>query len=103
MVETQKDPMEPPKFKTNKKIPRGPPSPPAPVMHSPNRKVRANVCRVVAYKTGLIYTALSECFGVQLKIVIAFSHSCVVDCALKLNKLWMGFFLCLANFGSRNS
>jgi len=39
MVETQKDPMEPPKFKTNKKIPRGPPSPPAPVMHSPNRKV----------------------------------------------------------------
>ncbi|GFO48300.1 puff-specific protein bx42 [Plakobranchus ocellatus] len=39
MVETQKDPMEPPKFKVNKKIPRGPPSPPAPVMHSPNRKV----------------------------------------------------------------
>merc|ERR1712038_865100 len=39
MVEAQKDPMEPPKFKTNKKIPRGPPSPPAPVMHSPNRKV----------------------------------------------------------------
>jgi SNW domain-containing protein 1 len=39
MVETQKDPMEPPRFKTNKKIPRGPPSPPAPVMHSPNRKV----------------------------------------------------------------
>ena len=25
--------------RTNKKIPRGPPSPPAPVMHSPNRKV----------------------------------------------------------------
>ncbi|XP_074643901.1 SNW domain-containing protein 1-like [Tubulanus polymorphus] len=39
MVEVQKDPMEPPRFKTNKKIPRGPPSPPAPVMHSPNRKV----------------------------------------------------------------
>ncbi|KAK6181367.1 hypothetical protein SNE40_009233 [Patella caerulea] len=39
MVEAQKDPMEPPRFKTNKKIPRGPPSPPAPVMHSPNRKV----------------------------------------------------------------
>merc|ERR1712226_1124470 len=30
--------MEPPRFKTNKKIPRGPPSPPAPVMHSPTRK-----------------------------------------------------------------
>merc|ERR1719489_355999 len=30
MVEAQVDPMEPPKFKTNKKIPRGPPSPPAP-------------------------------------------------------------------------
>ena len=27
-------------FRTNKKIPRGPPSPPAPVMHSPSRKVR---------------------------------------------------------------
>lgn len=39
MVEVQKDPMSPPRFKTNKKIPRGPPSPPAPVMHSPNRKV----------------------------------------------------------------
>jgi len=39
MVEEQKDPMEPPRFKTNKKIPRGPPSPPAPVMHSPTRKV----------------------------------------------------------------
>ncbi|XP_037083722.1 SNW domain-containing protein 1-like [Pollicipes pollicipes] len=39
MVEMQKDPMEPPKFKINSKIPRGPPSPPAPVMHSPTRKV----------------------------------------------------------------
>ena len=39
MVETRKDPMEPPRFKINKKIPRGPPSPPAPVMHSPSRKV----------------------------------------------------------------
>ncbi|XP_002157642.1 SNW domain-containing protein 1 isoform X1 [Hydra vulgaris] len=38
MVEQQKDPMEPPRFKTNTKIPRGPPSPPAPVMHSPTRK-----------------------------------------------------------------
>lgn len=26
-------------YRVNKKIPRGPPSPPAPVMHSPNRKV----------------------------------------------------------------
>lgn len=26
-------------FRINKKIPRGPPSPPAPVMHSPSRKV----------------------------------------------------------------
>jgi len=39
MVEVQRDPMEPPRFKINKKIPRGPPSPPAPVMHSPTRKV----------------------------------------------------------------
>lgn len=38
MVEQQRDPMEPPRFKTNKKIPCGPPSPPAPVMHSPTRK-----------------------------------------------------------------
>ncbi|VDK51277.1 unnamed protein product [Anisakis simplex] len=38
MVEEQKDPMEPPKFKINQKIPRAPPSPPAPVMHSPTRK-----------------------------------------------------------------
>uniref|UniRef100_A0A8P0TRZ0 SNW domain-containing protein 1 n=1 Tax=Canis lupus familiaris TaxID=9615 RepID=A0A8P0TRZ0_CANLF len=39
MVEMQKDPMEPPRFKINKKIPQGPPSPPAPVMHSPSRKM----------------------------------------------------------------
>ncbi|VDQ04449.1 unnamed protein product [Trichobilharzia regenti] len=39
MVEMQKDPMEPPKFKINQKIPRGPPSPPPPLMHSPARKV----------------------------------------------------------------
>merc|ERR1712180_264724 len=41
MVETQRDPMEPARFKINKKVPRGPPSPPAPVMHSPTRKVTA--------------------------------------------------------------
>ncbi|KAI6220993.1 SKP-1 protein [Aphelenchoides fujianensis] len=35
VVEAQKDPMEPPRFKINGKIPRAPPSPPAPVMHSP--------------------------------------------------------------------
>ena len=40
IVERQQDPMEPPKFK-HKKIPRGPPSPPAPVMHSPPRKLTA--------------------------------------------------------------
>uniref|UniRef100_A0A1Q3F5Y6 Putative mrna splicing factor/ chromatin binding snw family nuclear protein n=1 Tax=Culex tarsalis TaxID=7177 RepID=A0A1Q3F5Y6_CULTA len=39
MVEAQVDPMEPPRFRINKKIPRGPPSPPAPVLHSPTRKV----------------------------------------------------------------
>jgi SNW domain-containing protein 1 len=40
IVDRQQDPMEPPKFK-HKKIPRGPPSPPAPVMHSPPRKLTA--------------------------------------------------------------
>ncbi|CAJ0768009.1 18722_t:CDS:10, partial [Entrophospora sp. SA101] len=40
MVEMPVDPMEPPKFR-HKKIPRGPPSPPAPVLHSPPRKVTA--------------------------------------------------------------
>ncbi|KAI9828427.1 MAG: mRNA splicing protein [Thelocarpon impressellum] len=40
IVPRQQDPMEPPKFK-HKKIPRGPPSPPAPVMHSPPRKLTA--------------------------------------------------------------
>ena len=40
IVGKQLDPMEPPKFK-HKKIPRGPPSPPPPVMHSPPRKLTA--------------------------------------------------------------
>ncbi|KAI9017470.1 SKIP/SNW domain-containing protein [Gaertneriomyces semiglobifer] len=40
MVEAPVDPMEPSRFK-HKKIPRPPPSPPAPVMHSPPRKVTA--------------------------------------------------------------
>ncbi|KAL5463727.1 hypothetical protein EMCRGX_G032653 [Ephydatia muelleri] len=39
MVEAQKDPMDPPRFRTNSKVPRGPPSPPVPVLHSPTRKV----------------------------------------------------------------
>ena len=38
MVELPQDPMEPPKFK-HKRVPKGPPSPPVPVMHSPPRKV----------------------------------------------------------------
>lgn len=41
IVEVQKDPLEPPKFKINQKVPRPPPSPPAPVMHSPPRKITA--------------------------------------------------------------
>ncbi|KAI3323274.1 SKIP/SNW domain-containing protein [Xylariaceae sp. AK1471] len=40
IVERQKDPMEPPKFK-HKKIPRGPPSPPPPLLRSPPRKLTA--------------------------------------------------------------
>jgi SNW domain-containing protein 1 len=38
MVEAQVDPMEPPKHK-HTKVPRGPSSPPAPVLHSPPRKL----------------------------------------------------------------
>merc|ERR1719311_258752 len=34
------DPLQPPKFK-HKKVPRGPPSPPPPVHHSPARKLTA--------------------------------------------------------------
>ncbi|KAI1284321.1 SKIP/SNW domain-containing protein [Xylaria sp. FL0933] len=40
IVERQKDPMSPPKFK-HKKIPRGPPSPPPPILRSPPRKLTA--------------------------------------------------------------
>ncbi|KAI8393998.1 SKIP/SNW domain-containing protein [Radiomyces spectabilis] len=40
MVDAPRDPMEPPGF-LHKKVPRGPPSPPAPVMHSPPRKLTA--------------------------------------------------------------
>jgi SNW domain-containing protein 1 len=40
MTEIVEDPLEPPKFK-GKKIPRGPPSPPPPVLRSPPRKVTA--------------------------------------------------------------
>lgn len=41
MVEVQKDPLEPARFKLNQKVPRAPPSPPVPIMHSPPRKVTA--------------------------------------------------------------
>ena len=54
MVEAQKDPMEPPKFKTNKKIPRGPPSPPAPVLHSPTRKVLFSYTLACYWKVGYL-------------------------------------------------
>lgn len=39
IVEVQRDPLEPPRFKINKKIPAAPPSPPAAVLHSPPRKL----------------------------------------------------------------
>ena len=38
MVEAQVDPLEPPKHK-QMKVPKGPPTPPVPVMHSPTRKL----------------------------------------------------------------
>ncbi len=38
MVEAAVDPLQPPKFE-HKKVPKGPPSPPSAVMHSPPRKV----------------------------------------------------------------
>merc|ERR1719482_1205982 len=38
MVETQVDPLQPPKFK-HKRVPRGPGTPPPPVHHSPPRKL----------------------------------------------------------------
>jgi SNW domain-containing protein 1 len=40
ITEVIEDPLEPPRFK-HKKIPRGPPSPPAPVLRSPPRKATA--------------------------------------------------------------
>ena len=40
MVDRQEDPMEPAKFR-HRKLPRGPSSPPPPIMHSPPRKVTA--------------------------------------------------------------
>lgn len=40
ITEVVEDPLEPPRFK-HKKIPRGPPSPPAPVLRSPPRKASA--------------------------------------------------------------
>ncbi|KAH3762911.1 SNW/SKI-interacting protein A [Pelomyxa schiedti] len=40
MVEMPRDPLEPPKFRA-KRIPKGPASPPVPVMHSPPKKISA--------------------------------------------------------------
>jgi SNW domain-containing protein 1 len=40
MIQVVEDPLEPPKHK-GKKIPRGPPSPPAPILRSPPRKITA--------------------------------------------------------------
>lgn len=40
MVDREEDPMEPAKFR-HRKLPRGPSSPPPPIMHSPPRKVTA--------------------------------------------------------------
>ncbi|KPV72312.1 uncharacterized protein RHOBADRAFT_46766 [Rhodotorula graminis WP1] len=40
MMDVVEDPLEPPRFK-GKKIPRGPPSPPPPILRSPPRKVTA--------------------------------------------------------------
>ena len=55
MVEAQKDPMEPPRFKVNQKIPRGPPSPPAPVLHSPTRKVSPSTTATAWYTLCVVH------------------------------------------------
>lgn len=39
ITEVQRDPLDPPRFKINKKLPQAPPSPPAPIQHSPPRKI----------------------------------------------------------------
>ncbi|MEN2499212.1 MAG: SNW domain-containing protein 1, partial [Marteilia pararefringens] len=39
MVDAQIDPILPNAYNVNRKVPRGPPSPPAPVLHSPPRKI----------------------------------------------------------------
>jgi SNW domain-containing protein 1 len=49
LVEAQVDPMEPPKHK-HKKVPRGPPEDPVPVLHSPPRKV-SNRVYIYIFKT----------------------------------------------------
>lgn len=39
ITEVQRDPLDPPRFKINKKLPQAPPSPPATIQHSPPRKI----------------------------------------------------------------
>lgn len=39
ITEVQRDPLEPARFKINKKLPQAPPSPPATIQHSPPRKI----------------------------------------------------------------
>ncbi|KAM0684636.1 SNW domain-containing protein 1 [Mitosporidium daphniae] len=54
MVEAQADPLDPAKFK-HRKIPRGPPSPPVPVLHSPIRKATSD-----EYKAWIVPPSISN-------------------------------------------
>jgi hypothetical protein len=60
MHEMPVDPLEPPKFK-HKKAPRGPPSPPVPVMHSPPRKVSQKDMQVMLRCHGVTAHSITRC------------------------------------------
>ena len=68
--------------RTNKKIPRGPPSPPAPVMHSPNRKVT-----VKEQQEWKIPPCVSN--WKNTKVRLAYDLSCAISAPLHYHGPWL--------------
>lgn len=92
MVDVVEDPLEPPRFKA-KKIPRGPPSPPAPILRSPPRKITAQDQKdwmippcVSNWKNNKGYTIpldkrlAADGRGLQdVRLICTFSHGLLAD------------------------
>lgn len=94
MSEVVEDPLEPPRFK-HKKVPRGPPSPPPPILHSPPRKATAQEQKEWMIPPCISNWKNNKGYTIPLDKRLAADGRGLQDVRRHIN------FICQANFFSR--